>query len=497
MATRGLVRLFTRTLFDMSSSSGDTVFALSSGQGKCGVAVIRVSGPRASDVILNLGQFKSLPKPRAATLRRLRDPLSGDIIDHGLSIWFPGPNSFTGEDCVEFHVHGGKAVISSVLNSLSSLPGLKHAEPGDFTKRALLNGKLDLTEVEGLSDLIHAETEAQRKQALRQMKGDLSKLYNGWSESLLKSLANVEAIIDFGEDENIEEGLLEQVCRQIEELSKEIQSHLQDGRRGERLRSGIQVTIIGAPNAGKSSLLNILCQRPAAIVSPYAGTTRDVIESSLDISGYPVVISDTAGLRQVSDPVEKEGIKRAVERVESADLNILIVDSSLCKDNLSTLQCPEPEVLKKLCSMNPSVSEERVLERLNHNNTLIVMNKTDLLPSSHTIAPDNSNLICWVSCTTRKGIENFLDVLKNRLQMLGGDPLADSPHLTQQRHRHHLQDCSCSIQRFLDCVKKGESDIVVAAEELRSALKEIGRITGKTDVEEILDVIFKDFCIGK
>ncbi|XP_023932597.1 tRNA modification GTPase GTPBP3, mitochondrial-like [Lingula anatina] len=290
-----------------------TIYSLSSGFGKAGVALIRVSGPQTSTALKSLCK-SDIPKPRTAVLKKLFDPESSELIDRGLVLWFPGPHSFTGEDVCEFHVHGGSAVISAVLHALGNIEGLEPAAPGEFTKRSFHNGKLDLTEVEGLGSLIHAETEAQRRQAVRQMEGDLSRLYNDWRLRLLKCVANVEAYIDFSEDDNVEEGVLDEAQVNVQKLKKEIVNHLSDNRRGERLRTGAHVVIVGPPNVGKSSLLNHLCQRPAAIISPTAGTTRDVVETALNIGGFPVLLSDTAGLRETEDVVEREGILRALNR---------------------------------------------------------------------------------------------------------------------------------------------------------------------------------------
>ncbi|XP_059575482.1 tRNA modification GTPase GTPBP3, mitochondrial isoform X3 [Alligator mississippiensis] len=368
----------------------DTVFAVSSGHGKCGVAVIRTSGPASATALRRLTGRDELPRPRAVALRRIRDPGSAEPLDRGLVVWFPGPHSFTGEDCAELHVHGGPAVVSGVLQALGRLPGLRPAEPGEFTKRAFQNGKLDLTEAEGLGDLIHAETEAQRRQALRQMEGELGQLYQRWSQELTQALAYIEAFIDFSEDDNVEEDVLTRVDTAVAQLDRELRGHLQDGRRGERLRGGVHVVIAGPPNAGKSSLLNLLCQRPAAIVSPVPGTTRDVVETTLNVGGYPVVLSDTAGLRDARDPVEQEGVSRARD-----------------------------------------------------------------------------------SC---------------------GDPLVGSPSLTQTRHRLHLTSCLDALGRY----HRGRAgDLVLAAEELRLARRHLGRITGQVGAEDILDIVFRDFCIGK
>lgn len=297
----------------------ETIFALSSGHGRCGVAVVRMSGPASLTALKTMAGLRlKTPPSRTALLRNITDPKTKEVLDRGLVLWFPGPHSFTGEDSAEFHIHGGSAVVTAVLQALGSVPGMRPAEAGEFTRRAFQAGKLGLTEVEGLGDLIHAETEAQRRQALRQMSGDLGRLYQDWTHRLKRCLAHVEAFIDFSEDEQIEEGVLDQVERSISELQTEVERHLQDERRGERLRSGVHVVIAGATNAGKSSLLNTLCQRPAAIVSPIAGTTRDVVETALDIGGFPVVLSDTAGLRDSPDLVEREGVRRAKERAVRA-----------------------------------------------------------------------------------------------------------------------------------------------------------------------------------
>uniref|UniRef100_UPI00358F4452 tRNA modification GTPase GTPBP3, mitochondrial-like n=1 Tax=Myxine glutinosa TaxID=7769 RepID=UPI00358F4452 len=305
---------------------GGTLFALSSAQGRSGVAVIRVSGPQAGDTLRGLTGSFELPPARSARLRRLRDPASGETLDRGLVLWFPGPHSFTGEDSCEFHVHGGSAVICGVLEALGSLPGLRPAEPGAFARRAFFHGKLELTAIEGLGDLVQAETAAQRRQALRQLDGELGKLYNAWRERLAKCLAHVEAYIDFNEDDNIEDNVLDEVAMELAALRLEIEAHLEDGWRGERLRSGLDVVIAGATNAGKSSLLNALCKRPVAIVTPIAGTTRDVLETTLDLSGFPVMLSDTAGLRASLDPVEREGVRRALQRLNRADVVVVVVD---------------------------------------------------------------------------------------------------------------------------------------------------------------------------
>ncbi|KAJ8278645.1 hypothetical protein COCON_G00057110 [Conger conger] len=473
----------------------DTIFALSSGHGRCGVAVVRVSGPASGLVLSSLaGQTHSRTAPRTARLCNIINPRSQELLDRGLVLWFPGPRSFTGEDSVEFHIHGGLAVISGVLQALGSLPGVRPAEAGEFTRRAFHAGKLDLTEVEGLGDLIHAETEAQRRQALRQMAGDLGRLYLDWSQRLIRCLAHVEAYIDFSEDELIEDGVLNQVDSAVSKLQTEVERHLRDGRRGERLRSGVQVVIAGNTNAGKSSLLNVLCQRPAAIVSPVAGTTRDVVETHVDISGFPVLLSDTAGLRDTLDSVEREGVRRARERVEQADLTLAVLDAV----HLPRTPGGVPDfLLAHLGALLPGgEGREEAWRR-----SLLVLNKSDLLTAEHAAevqsALDGAQGLppsCLLSCQTGQGLDGFMEALEKQVKTLCGDPLSGAPSLTQARHRAHLQQC---VEALAQYHHYRDLDLALAAEGVRLALTSLGRITGKVGAEEILDVIFRDFCIGK
>eukprot|EP00066_Takifugu_rubripes_P028391 XP_011617657.1 PREDICTED: tRNA modification GTPase GTPBP3, mitochondrial [Takifugu rubripes] len=474
-----------------------TIFALSSGQGRCGVAVIRASGPASSTALRCLaGLTHSLIPPRTASLRNITDPNSREILDRGLVFWFPGPHSFTGEDSVEFHIHGGAAVIAAVLQALGSVPGMRPAEAGEFTRRAFQAGKMGLTEVEGLGDLIHAETEAQRRQALRQMSGELGRLYQNWSHQLKRYLAHVEAFIDFSEDELIEDGVLHRVDKSVHQLQAEVEKHLKDERRGERLRSGVQVVIAGATNAGKSSLLNTLCQRPAAIVSPIAGTTRDVVETALDIGGFPVLLSDTAGLRDSPDLVEREGVRRARERLEQADLTLVVVDCAQLPSDAPEAAEFLQHHLKSVLSLQEQPETVFPVDRV-----LLVLNKTDLLPQVQRQNLDRelervSGLppVCLISCHTDDGLQDFLTVLHSSVRNLCADPLVGAPSLTQARHRAHLQQCCAALaqyQRYRDV------DLALAAEGVRLALTSLGRITGRVGAEEILDIIFKDFCIGK
>uniref|UniRef100_A0A8C6V494 5-taurinomethyluridine-[tRNA] synthase subunit GTPB3, mitochondrial n=1 Tax=Neogobius melanostomus TaxID=47308 RepID=A0A8C6V494_9GOBI len=473
-------------------ADAETIFALSSGHGRCGVAVVRVSGPAALTALWTMAGLRHKPlPPRTALLRSITDPETKEVLDRGLVLWFPGPHSFTGEDGAEFHIHGGPAVVSAVLQALGSVPGMRPAEAGEFTRRAFQAGKLGLTEVEGLGDLIHAETEAQRRQALRQMSGDLGRLYQDWTHRLKRCLAHIEAFIDFSEDELIEEGVLNQAERSISELISEVERHLQDERRGERLRSGVHVVIAGATNAGKSSLLNTLCQRPAAIVSPIAGTTRDVVETALDIGGFPVVLSDTAGLRDSPDVVEREGVRRARERVEQADVTLVVVDCVQIPSDQHSVPFLQKHLREVLSTQDPAHIEQCV----------VVLNKMDLLSEqsrqrlqtelSSWAAPPS---VCLVSCQSKEGLQDFLSELHQRVKHLCGDPLSGGPSLTQARHRAHLQQCVSSLRQFH---RYQDTDLALAAEGVRRGLTSLGRITGRVGPEEILDIIFKDFCIGK
>lgn len=433
----------------------ETIFALSSGRGPAGVAVVRVSGRRAGEAVLQL-TGKALPAPRVAVLRELLDSETGETIDQSLLLWFPSPASFTGEDVAEFHVHGGPAVVSGVLTALGHLDGLRPAEPGEFTRRAFLAGKMDLTQVEGLADLIHAETEAQRRQALRQMQGVLTNLYEGWRSRLIRALAYVEADIDFADEDDVPEHVSAQVRGQIESLSEEIARHLADGSRGERLRDGLSVAIIGKPNAGKSSLLNALAKRDVAIVSNIAGTTRDIIEVHLNLGGYPVTLIDTAGLRETDDPVEAEGVARARARAEAADLRLHLT--------------PYGE--------EPATADE---------STLAVVTKVDLEDGADAGARDGR---FYISILTGAGLGELIAHLADWAgKALSG---GESVLLTRERHRHALETCRACLQNAIV-----QPDLVLMAEDMRLAARALGRITGRVDVEDLLDVIFRDFCIGK
>ena len=444
--------------------TSDTIFALSSAPGRAGIAVIRVSGAQCAACVEALtGQ--PCPAPRQAVLRRFRDA-EGGAIDRGLLLWFPGPDSFTGEDLAEFHVHGGRAVIQAVLENLSGQVGCRIAEPGEFTRRAFDAGKLDLAEVEGLADLIAADTEVQRRQALRQLEGGLSGRIEDWTARLTEVLAHVEAEIEFP-DEELDGGLAPGKLELVAETERLIVAALDDRGIGERLREGFSAVLLGAPNVGKSSLMNRLARRDVAIVAEQAGTTRDVIEIALDLSGYPLTLADTAGLRSAAeadavDPVEGEGMRRSLARAEAADLKIFVRDA--------TAQAgPLPGGLS-----------------LDDEDTLVVSNKCDLLD-----APRDGCLGLSVSAKTGEGLDALIEALRARLAILaeGG---GESAIVTRARHRQALHDCREALTRA-----QAAGDLELVAEDLRLALRALGRIVGRVDVEDILDVVFRDFCIGK
>ena len=434
-----------------------TIFALATPPGKGGVAVLRLSGSQAGAALQALtGQ--DLPQARNASLRTLRDPKSGDVIDKALVLWFPAPASFTGEDVAELHVHGGRAVSSALAEALSRFPECRPAEPGEFSRRAFENGKLDLTEAEAIADLVAAETAAQRRQALRQLDGELGALYENWRGRLLRALAHLEAEIDFS-DEELPEGMVLAVKPVLASLIAEMGKHLNDGSRGERVREGMQIAIIGPPNAGKSSLLNVLAKRDVAIVSEQAGTTRDVIEVHLDLGGWPVTLADTAGMRYSADEIEQEGVRRAAQRARNADLRLVVLDAT----------APEtPELLYDL--MVPG--------------DILVLNKIDLV-SKNPMAQ-----ALPMSVREGTGIDELLELLQHYVgEMLGG---AGVP-LTRQRHRQALEECLDALKRAQVQDKQPE----LLAEDVRLAARALGRITGRVDVEDMLDIIFREFCIGK
>jgi tRNA modification GTPase len=435
----------------------DTIFALSSGVGIAGVAVIRMSGPEVRFGLETL--IDSIPEPRRASLRSIRSP-DGEPIDRGLAIFFPAPQSFTGEDVAELHVHGGRAVVAAVLHALERLPGFRVAEAGEFTRRAFLNRRMDLTQVEGLADLVYAETEAQRRQALRQADGRLGRLYEDWRERLVRGRALIEAELDFPDEDDVPGSLGVQVWDDLAALEKEIANHLADTR-GERLREGAEVVVLGPPNAGKSSLINALAKRDVAIVTPEPGTTRDLIEVRLDLDGYPVTVVDTAGLRETEGVAEREGIRRAEERAARADLVLWLTD------------------VTKPAGHSPK-------------GAFTIGTKIDLIDSVAEQSRISREYAALVSSETGEGVAGLLSVLatlaRDRLQP------PESPLLTRARHRGALAQC---LEALRQALRAAERPLELRAEDLRRAGDALGRITGLIGVEDLLDVIFREFCIGK
>ncbi|XP_032665329.1 tRNA modification GTPase GTPBP3, mitochondrial [Odontomachus brunneus] len=465
-----------------------TICALSSGHGKCGVAVVRVSGSRSLDALKKMTNISNL-EPRKAFLRKIHDPETKEVIDHGLCLWFPGPHSYTGEDSVEFHVHGGSAILSRLMQALSTLQ-VYPAQPGEFTRRAFYNNKLDLTEVEGIADLIEAETECQRKQALLQADGLLRKLYSSWRKVLSECVASLEAYIDFGEDDNIESDVVETAHGALRKLMKNIEEHLADGRKGEILRNGVRTVIVGEPNVGKSSLLNHLVQRNAAIVTPIAGTTRDVIELSANISGYPVLIADTAGITDnTEDIVEVEGVRRARKHVVNADFVVVVVDAS----RFAASDATYGDYIREYLS---SLGIHELLTKMGKRRFIVIMNKTDLLREEDKERLSDVEAVL-ISCKIEDGFQGLLRSLTDRFRDICGNPSTESPTISQARHRNHLTQCLKHLQNYFELCATKQYDVAIAAEEIHKAMRELGRITGHVSTDEILDIIFKNFCIGK
>ena len=442
-----------------------TIYALSTGPGASGLAVIRVSGKNTAEVVKKLTGSK-LPSPRVATLKKFNKNGGKELIDEGVIIWFPGPNSYTGEDLAEFHVHGSRAVIKAMHLAISKIRNCRLAEPGEFTKRAFQNGRINLLKAESIADLISSETEIQRKQALKIMSGKSSDKFNLWREKLLKILSHVEAKIDFPE-EDLPQNIMNEIQKKSNDVLNEIKKTLNDQRVGERIREGFKIAILGPPNSGKSSLLNYLSKRDVAIVSEIAGTTRDVIETHLNLDGYPVVVSDTAGIRSSKNEIEKKGIKIALKRAEDADLKLVIV---------SVKYLDFTDVLKKLLIKN----------------AILVINKSDLAKGKlnskfkkydHVVISIKKNL------NLNKLITKIKSKLKNKFTT------TEDILITRERHRQNLIYCVQHLEKFQK--KKSVQDFDKAAEDLRLATRHLGMIVGKVDVEELLGTIFNDFCIGK
>ena len=439
------------------------IYALSSGRGPSGIAIIRLSGKDTLKICQVITK-ENIIKNKEVNLFKFYDPSTNNLIDEGLLLFFQSPNSYTGDDLAEFHIHGSNAVITLFLDVLSKQANCRMAEPGEFTKIAFQNNKIDLLEAESIGDLIHSETELQRQQALRFIQGNASNYYNSLRDKLIKSLAYIEAKIDFAEDD-IPDAVLKDVHTAIEEIYKEIKKTLEDQRVGEKIREGFKVSIIGEVNAGKSSLLNLLSKRNAAIVSEEKGTTRDIIEVYLNLDGYPVILADTAGIRESENNIEKKGIELAINRSKESDLNLIIIDNS------------SKQVDKK------------ILDLINQD-SIVVLNKSDLSSDNSGEYKNNGILI---SVKNNKNIDKLIDLIKDKLSK----KIIDTKNIlvSRERHRNKLNLCLLELEKFLE--KKQSKEIELAAEDLRMATRHLGAIIGKVDVEEILGSIFKDFCIGK
>ena len=443
-----------------------TIYALSTGPGISGLAVIRLSGPDCLKILSEMTSG-SVPKARMATLKDIKKINTHELIDKALVLWFPGPNSYTGEDMLELHVHGSRAIIEAIQSSLSQIDNCRLAEPGEFTKIAFLNGKISLLQAESVGDLIASETEIQRRQALDIMSGFHGKKYESWREKLLKILSKIEAKIDFPE-EDLPKNVFEEIIKISSTVKNEIRKVINDGKVGERIREGFKIAILGPTNAGKSSLLNNLSKRDVAIVSEIAGTTRDVIEAHLNIDGYPVVMSDTAGIRDAKDEIEKKGVRLALKRAENADLNIVVIEP---KNGYFT------GVLRGL---------------INSDKTILVVNKTDLGTKNIEKELSKFNPI-YISIKHETNVDKLIYAIREKLKHKFIS--TEDTIITRERHRQHLIQCAENLENFEN--KNSEKDFDKAAEDLRLATRHLGMIVGKVDVEEILGSIFNDFCIGK
>lgn len=484
----------------MSEPTRETIFALSSGRLPAAIAVVRISGPSAGEALKALAG--EIPAPRKAKLARVRGR-DGEIVDHALVLWFPGPHSETGEDVAELQLHGGRAVVATVFAALSQVAGLRPAEAGEFTRRAFENGKLDLTAVEGLADLVMAETEGQRRLAFRQMTGALGNRAESWRSQLIQALALVEARIDFSDEADVPQDLVTPALRIARTLEGEIASALADGGRGERLRDGLVVAIAGPPNAGKSTLLNRIARREAAIVSPYAGTTRDVIEVHLDLGGLPVTLLDTAGIRETEDPIELEGVRRARERAGAADLVLWVVDAGEVGDvppPAGLRSSPIWIVRNKIDLLQRDNKRNESRSHSNRNNELkpqVIKALRNVvngeLTQNNETAFSTSELEFGVSAALGDGLDHlFAHLTEYAENFLAG---GESALVTRERHRQALGQVLAALRRALQSDTASHEDLL--AEELRIAARALGRLTGRVDVEDVLDVIFRDFCIGK
>ncbi len=440
------------------------IYALSSGKGPSGIAIVRISGSETLKICQNLTKSKDI-KSNEVNFCKFYNPNNGNVIDpEALLLWFPGPNSYTGEDLAELQIHGSNAVINALLRVLSEQKNCRLAEPGEFTKIAFQNDKIDLLKAESIGDLIHSETELQRQQAVKLVQGNASNYYNDLREKIIKSLAFIEAKIDFAE-EDLPEKVLKDAHKSIKEIHSKIKKIIEDNKVGEKIREGFRVSITGEVNAGKSSLLNLLSKREVAIVSDEAGTTRDVIEAYLNLDGYPVILADTAGIREAKNEVEKKGISLALGKSKEADLNIIVIDNSSKKIN-------------------------KEIQNMINRDTIIFLNKSDVSDKqNHKFNVDT----VLASVKKNKNIDNLIDLIKGKLSKKFTSN--NSALITRERHRVKLNDCLKEIDKFLK--KDQNKDLELAAEDLRMATRHLGSIVGKVDVEEILGSIFKDFCIGK
>lgn len=439
------------------------IYALSSGYGPSGIAIIRLSGKNSSKITKLITKLSNL-KSKEINFCKFFNPLNNNLIDEGLLLWFPAPNSFTGDDLAEFHIHGSNAVITNFLKVLSEQKQCRLAEPGEFTKIAFQNNKIDLIEAEGIGDLIHSETELQRQQAIKLVQGNTSNYYNDLREKLIKSLSYIEAKIDFAE-EDLPEKVLKEVHKSIKDVYQDIKKILEDNKIGEKIRNGFRVSITGEVNAGKSSLLNLLSKREAAIVSEEKGTTRDIIETYLNIDGYPIILADTAGIRETKNDVEIKGISLAIDKSKQADLNIVMIDNTSSKINVK---------IKKLINKD----------------CIVILNKSDLKNNpSHVFDADT----ILISIKNNKNVDMLIKKIKDKIskKFISNNNIL----ITRERHRVKLEESLKQIGNFLK--KDQNQDIELAAEDLRMATRHLGSIVGKVDVEEILGSIFKDFCIGK
>ncbi|ORY80699.1 tRNA modification GTPase TrmE [Leucosporidium creatinivorum] len=504
--------------FASTSAVEPTIFAPATGRGKTAISILRISGPDALNVwrkmtkpprkplqeeqaVVAASSPPRDPPARRAMLRRIVHPTTDEVLDEGIVLYFPANSALTAQPTLELHIHGSPALMELLLQLLPTLPGsFRIAEPGEFTRLAFEAGKMDLTEVEGLRDLVEADTEAQRKLAARQAGGQMRKSYDAMRASIIEATSLVEALIDFGEDEGISEGIFEQARDKVQALRDKIKRRLADGRRGEIIRSGIHLAIIGAPNAGKSSLLNWLAQREAAIVTSTPGTTRDVVELSLNYHGFPIIVADTAGLRATKDEVEAIGIERALMRADTADIKLCVLSlPKVFADSTSTSTSLEAQIDPLTLSLIDS-------------HTLVLLNKVDALhiTSEHLdaithalrgegkawLGSESEQPFWQLSVRSELGLREFAEGLKGELQKRFdlSDDVEDTPLVTHARHRRHLEECETYLSAFLEL---DPDDIVLAAEELRYAVLALGRITGAVDVEEILGEIFSGFCIGK